>query len=109
VFQLAVRVSGDHVCIIHMATSGLGNRVDEVEDLDPSMTGKVNGSGATVRFSSTWGGTGTAVLRVEGNALHWKVGAKDNGESLIPDEEVLTRMPAGPYDRLPECGRGGQD
>jgi hypothetical protein len=43
------------------------------------------------------------MLRVEGNALHWKVSAKDKGESGIPDEEVLPRIPAGPYDRMPEC------
>jgi uncharacterized protein len=104
VFELAIQVNGAHVCIIHMATAGLGNRVDEVEDLQPSMTGKVNGNVATVRFRSAWGGTGTAMLRVEGNSLHWKVNAKNKGESWIPDEAVLPRIPAGPYDRMPECG-----
>lgn len=103
VFQLAIQVSGAHVCITHMATSGLGNRVDEVEDLRPSMTGELNGKVATVRFHSTWGGTGSATLRVEGNTLHWKVGAKDDGQSLIADEEVLARVGAGPHDSLPDC------
>lgn len=104
VLMLAIQVSGSHVCITHMATSGLGNRVDEVEDLRPSMTGEQNGKVATVRFHSTWGGTGSATLRVEGNTLHWKVSAKDDGQSLIADEEVLSRVAAGPYDSLPDCG-----
>lgn len=105
VFELAIQVNGDHVCILHMATAQLGNRVDEVEDLKPSMQGEANGKVATVRFRSAWGGTGAAALRVDGNALHWSVSAKDGGESWIPGEAVLQRIPAGPYDRMPECGR----
>ena len=103
VFELAIAVNGDHVCIIHMATAQLGNRVDEADGLAPSMTGKVDGTGATVRFHSSFGGTGTALLRVEGNVLRWKVSAKDDEESWIPDEAVLSRVPAGASDRTPEC------
>jgi uncharacterized protein len=104
-FQLSIVVNGDHVCGLHVVWANMGNRVDEVEDLEPSMTGKADGKAAKVHFSSTWGGTGTAILRVEGNALHWIVSAKDQGESWIPDEAVLQRIPADPYDRMPECRR----
>lgn len=105
VFMLAIRVNGDHVCGAHLATAQLGNRIDLVEGWQPSMTGKINGKAATVQFHSAWGGTGTALLRVEGNTLHWKVSVKDKGESWIPDGEELTRVPAGPFDHLPKCAR----
>lgn len=105
VFRLAIQVIGDRVCIIHMATAHLGNRVDEVEDLTPSMEGKAKGNVATVRFLSSWGGTGTAALRIKGNTLSWNVSTKDGGESWIPDDALLQRIPAGTYDRIPECGR----
>jgi len=104
-FQLSIVVEGNHVCALHVVWANMGNRVDEVEDLQPSMTGKTDGKTATVRFSSTWGGTGTATLRVQGNSLHWKVSGKDNGESWIPDEAVLQRIPAAAYDRMPKCVR----
>jgi uncharacterized protein len=104
-FQLSIVVDGGHVCALHVVWANMGNRIDEVEDLQPSMTGKSDGKVATVRFGSTWGGTGTAILRAEGNSLHWKVSAKDKGESWIPDEAVLQRIPAGPDDRMPECVR----
>lgn len=104
-FQLSIAVEGDHVCALHEVSANMGNRVDEVEDLAPSMTGQADGKVAKVRFRSTWGGTGTAVLQVQGNALHWKVTAKDDGESWIPDEAVLKRIPAVAYDRMPECVR----
>jgi len=104
-FQLSIVVKGDHVCALHVVWANMGNRVDEIEDVQPSMTGKADSNTATVRFSSTWGGTGTATLRVEGGSLHWKVTGKDNGESWIPDEAVLQRIPAVAYDRMPECRR----
>ncbi|TQK11422.1 lysozyme inhibitor LprI family protein [Herbaspirillum sp. SJZ107] len=104
-FELSIVVEGDHVCALHVVWANMGNRVDEIEDVQPSMTGKTDGNRATVRFTSTWGGTGAATLRVEGDSLHWKVTGKDNGESWIPDEAVLQRIPAGAYDRMPECGR----
>jgi uncharacterized protein len=104
-FQLSIVVDGAHVCALHVVWANTGNRVDEVENLQPSMTGKTDGNTATVRFSSTWGGTGTAILRAQGNSLHWKVSVKDKGESWIPDEAVLQRIPAAPNDRMPECVR----
>lgn len=73
--------------------------------MQPSITGKTDGKVATVRFRSSWDGAGTAILRAEGNLLHWKVNAKDGGESWIPDEAVLQRVPAAPYNRMPECVR----
>jgi len=104
-FQLSIVVEGDHVCALHVVWANMGNRVDEIEDVQPSITGKTDGNTATVHFSSTWGGTGTATLRVEGDSLHWKVTGKDQGESWILDEALLQRIPAGAYDRMPECGR----
>jgi uncharacterized protein len=104
-FQLSIVVEGNNICALHVIWANMGNRVDEVEDLQPSMTGKTNGNTATVRFSSTWGGTGTATLRVQGSELHWKVSGKNEGESWIPDEAVLVRVPAVAYDRMPECVR----
>ncbi|MFS2217973.1 lysozyme inhibitor LprI family protein [Telluria sp. Tellsp104] len=104
-FQLSIVVQGDNVCALHVVWANMGNRVDEIEDLQPSMTGKTNGNTATIRFSSTWGGTGTATLRVQGSELHWKVSGKDEGESWIPDEAVLVRVPAVASDRMPECLR----
>lgn len=104
-FQLSIVVEGDKVCALHVVWANMGNRVDEVEDRHPSMTGKTNGNTATVRFSSTWGGTGTATLRVQGGELHWKVSGKDEGESWIPDDAVLVRVPAVAFDRMPECVR----
>jgi uncharacterized protein len=104
-FQLSIVVEGDHVCALHVVWTNMGNRIDEVEDLQPSMTGKTDGNTATVRFSSTWGGTGTATLRVQGNSLHWRVSVKDKKESWIPDEGVLQRIPAAAYDRMPNCVR----
>lgn len=102
-FQLSIIVHGDRICALHVVWANMGNRVDEVEDRQPSMTGKVNGNVATVGFRSTWDGTGTATMRVEGNTLHWKVTAKDEGESWIPDDAVLQRVPADRYDRMPDC------
>lgn len=102
-FQLSIVVNGGRVCALHVVWANAGNRIDEVEDVQPSMTGTTDGKVATVRFRSTWGGTGTAILSAHGNVLHWKVNAKDNGESWIPDEAVLQRTPAAPDDRMPEC------
>ena len=102
-FQLSIVVHGDNVCALHVVWANSGNRVDEVEDLQPSMTGKTDGNTATIRFSSTWGGTGTATLRVQGGELHWKVSGKDEGETWIPDEAVLVRVPAIGFDRMPTC------
>jgi uncharacterized protein len=104
-FQLSIVVEGRRVCALHVVWANMGNRVDEVEDVQPSMTGKADGNMATVRFSSKWGGTGTATLRVEDDSLHWKVTGKDKGESWIPDEAVLQRIPAAAYDTMPECVR----
>lgn len=103
VFVLAIQVQGDHVCITHLATAQLGNRIDASDDMAMSMTGKASGNGATVAFTSSWGGTGTAVLRRDANVLRWQVRSHDAGESWIPPEETLTRMPAGQYDKLPAC------
>lgn len=103
-FVLSIQVRGDHVCVIHLATAQMGNRVDEVDGLAPSMTGKAGANAATVHYASNWGGTGTATLRVDGNLLRWKVTAKDGGETWIPQEETLTRVPAAQRSRLPACG-----
>lgn len=104
-FQLSIVVEDDNICALHVVWARMGNRVDEVEDLQPSMTGKTNGNTATVRFNSTRGGTGIATLRVQGSELRWKVSGKDEGESWIPDEAVLVRVPAVAFDRMPECVR----
>lgn len=104
VYELSIMVQGSRVCILHAATAHLGNRVDEDEGLEPSMTGVMDAAGnATVHYRSAWEGTGTATLRVEGGALHWKVTSKVDGQSSIPDEAVLARVAAGPFDRMPEC------
>lgn len=105
VFQLWITVSGDRICIDHLATGRLGNRVDQTQTLEPSMNGTADGASATVRFVSAWEGTGTASLRVQGNTLYWKVDTKDQGESWIPDEAVLSRAPAGAHGRMPACRR----
>lgn len=91
------------VCALHAVSANMGNRVDEVEDLQPSMTGTTDGNDATVHFRSTWGGTGTAVLHIEGKSLHWKATPENQEPSYIPDDAVLQRVPAGPGDRMPEC------
>jgi uncharacterized protein len=103
-FWLAIAVNGEQVCIIHRATGQMGNRVDEADDFDPSMTGKIDARGAKVQFRSSYGGMGTALLHADRNVLHWKVSAKDGGRSWIPDEEVLPRVPASLDDRMPKCG-----
>lgn len=102
-FQLSVVARGDRICALHVVWANMGNRIDEVEDRQPSMDGTVKGGVATVGFRSTWGGTGTATMRVEGNTLHWKVKTKNAGDSWIPDDAVLQRVPADRYDRMPEC------
>lgn len=104
-FQLSIMVEGHRICALHVVWANMGNRVDEVEDEQPSMTGKTDGNMATVRFSSKWGGTGTATLHVEDHSLHWKVTGKDKGESWIPDEAVLQRIPAAASDTMPACVR----
>jgi uncharacterized protein len=103
VFTLDIAIHRNRVCVSHTATGLLGNRVDGGLDAQPSMTGKIKDKVATVRFRSRWGGAGTASMRVEAGKLHWKVLAKNKGESGIPDEGVLVRVPAGPYHRLTHC------
>lgn len=102
-FQLSIVVLGGRICALHAVSANMGNRVDEVEDRQPSMTGTTAGNDATVHFRSTWGGTGTAVLHIEGKALHWKATPGNQEPSYIPDDAVLQRVPAGPSDRMPEC------
>lgn len=103
VFMLRIQAHGNLACVIHMATAQLGNRVDEGEGTDPTMTGTIAGDAATVHFTSGWGATGTATLRVQGNQLVWKITAQDAGQTWMPKAETLTRVPAGQYDLLPAC------
>ncbi|GGX86332.1 hypothetical protein GCM10007386_16430 [Pseudoduganella dura] len=103
VFMLAIQVDGDRVCIAHLATAQLHNRVDGSDDFEMSMEGNASGSMASVRYRSAWGGTGTATLRVDRNTLRWKVETKDEGRSWIPDAAELRRVPARGYDSLPKC------
>lgn len=104
-FQLSIVVDGERVCGLHVVWARMGSRIDEVEGEEPSMTGVARGNAATVRFRSTWDGSGTASLRADGDTLVWKVSTKGAGESWIPDEAVLQRIPAGPTDRMPACPR----
>jgi uncharacterized protein len=105
VFTLAIQMNGDQVCITHMATAQMHNRVDGGVDDDVSMTGHASGKVASVKFRSAWGGAGTATLRIDRNVLDWKVETKDGGTSWIPDVAELRQIPAARYERLPECAR----
>ncbi|RZA16819.1 MAG: DUF1311 domain-containing protein, partial [Proteobacteria bacterium] len=49
-FQLSIVVEGSHVCALHVVWANMGNRVDEMEGVQPSMTGKTDGDTATVSF-----------------------------------------------------------
>jgi uncharacterized protein len=102
-FYLAIRTSGNRVCVSHVASAHARGHIDEADRQAPSMLGKMDGNVANVRFGSAFGGHGTATLQIEGNVLHWQVIDHDEGESWIPSGAVLHRVPAGQYVRLPPC------
>ncbi len=103
VFTLAIQMDGDRVCVAHLATAQLHNRVDGSDDFEMSMEGNARGGMASVRYRSGWGGTGTATLRVDRNTPRWKVETTDEGRSWIPDAAELRRVPARGHDSLPKC------
>ena len=102
-FYLVIRVKGDRLCAVHSVSVHAGGHYDEASDLRPSMMGKVNGNVANLRFESSFGGTGTAALRVGENVLQWGVTTQDGGESWIPHKAELHRIPAGLSDQMPAC------
>ena len=92
IFHLDLRTHGDQVCAKVLASAHGGNKVEEDEDVEPpSIVGRFQGAGATVAYTSNWGGHGVASIRVEGPSLSWRVLWHDAGESYIPSQAVLHR------------------
>jgi hypothetical protein len=56
----------------------------------PTIIGTVKDGIGTVLYTSTFGGKGTAEIRMQGNKLHWKI-VQDSGESLFPKTATLVR------------------
>ena len=103
-FYLAIRIEGDRLCAAHSVSTHAGGHVYNSEDRNPSIIGRVKGKDAKIRFESSFGGTGTATLRVNGDMLHWEITTQDGGEHWLPHEAELHRIPAGPSDQMPACG-----
>ena len=93
-FFLELWTKRNAVCGFHTATAQLGNRVDEGDQLDgnPTITGTVDGTSATVTFRSAWGATGTATLQVEGDKLQWKILTQSEGMSWVPKMATLDKQ-----------------
>lgn len=102
-FELSLQTVGDRICGLHSATAHMGNRVDEDEGNEPSISGKVSGNTASVTFHSNWGGAGQATLVREGNTIHWKIISHDDQQSWIPMEATLLYQPPEPKTWLPKC------
>lgn len=102
-FDLQLWSEGGLICGTHAATAHLGNRVDEDEDWGPSIAGLLKGNSASVRFRSSWGGTGHASIRLEAGALYWDVLDHDAGTSWIPDHAVLSRKANDHPQKPPVC------
>jgi hypothetical protein len=102
-FQLNLQADGDRLCGLHSATAHLGNRVDEDEGNEPSISGRISGNTASVTFQSSWGGTGQATLVRQGNMIRWKVTSHDDQQSWIPMDATLLYQPTGPRVWLPKC------
>jgi hypothetical protein len=82
---------GKHLCGVHLATSHGQNRIDGGNgDVVPSIIGVITGDTARVTYQSSFGGTGTAKIRVHRGNLQWDV-VEGTGESYIPDHEILPR------------------
>jgi hypothetical protein len=92
-FTLKIFVKGSTLCALHAATAQMGNRVDEVEGPEPSITGQVVGPSAKANFSSSWGAKGTASLELKGETLEWKLRSQDGGRLWIPSTAALLRVP----------------
>lgn len=92
-FALRLRVEGKQLCGVHSSVAQFGNRIDEPDGNEPSLAGRQQGDEATVHFTSAFGATGTATLRLVRGRLHWSVESQSEGESWLPTAAVLHRVP----------------
>ena len=102
-FTLRILVKGSTLCALHAATAQMGNRVDESEGPEPSITGRVVGTNAKITFSSSWEAKGTASLVLKGEILEWKLLSQEGSRHWLPSEAALMRVPDSTWGSNLKC------
>jgi hypothetical protein len=102
-FTLRILVKGSTLCALHAATAQMGNRVDESEGPEPSITGQVVGTTAKATFSSSWEAKGTASLELKGESLEWKLLSQEGGRHWLPRTATLLRVPDSTWGNNLKC------
>ena len=88
-FALHLVVQGKKICGLHASVAQMGNRVDELNGVEPSIEGTVRTDGARVKFQSSFGGTGIATLKSSGKGLTWEILSQDEGTNWLPPKATL--------------------
>ena len=102
-FTLRILVKGSTLCALHAATAQMGNRVDESEGPEPSITGRVVGTNAKITFSSSWEAKGTASLVLKGDIPEWKLLSQEGSRHWLPSEAALMRVPDSTWGSNLKC------
>ncbi|HZS08514.1 MAG TPA: hypothetical protein VFD58_27015 [Blastocatellia bacterium] len=92
-FGIDLVQKGDRLTGWHSAVTSNASRVDAVErgSDEPSIRGRIEGTTATVTFTSGYGdGKGKARLMLQDGKLQWQI-TESTGEHYLPDKAVLSR------------------
>ncbi|KQW44671.1 MULTISPECIES: hypothetical protein [unclassified Roseateles] len=103
-FWLGLQANGASVCGFHIATGQMGNKVDGADEVAPTIAGSLIGAAGQVSFLNARGAKGTAVVRLSGDQLEWRV-LQQSGTTWIPEHAVLTRQPTRSASRTCQPGR----
>jgi hypothetical protein len=102
-FAIRLFVRGGEVCGKHSSVAMQGNKVDEMDDSEPSLTGTMDGSIAKISFNSAFGGSGWAQVSSTGKTLNWRI-TKDDGVHYLPPKVTLQRVRSGQWGSKLSCG-----
>jgi hypothetical protein len=86
-FTLTLWSAGHKLCGELKSTGSYTRKVD-----DSDISGSIKGNTASVRFQSSWGGSGTAVIRVAGKRLYWHIMGEPVGENYVWNDAVLLKQ-----------------
>jgi hypothetical protein len=91
-FTLDLYQRGSHMEGLYHAITRNASRLDT----DSPVEGTASGATATVRWTSGYSGVkGTALLRLSGRTLSWRIPHPPTGEYWAPDKATLHRNPVG--------------
>jgi hypothetical protein len=92
-FLLELMQEGTRLQGAHLIVAQQGLRIDASEDQnDVTIAGSIHGDMAEIRFSSSFGGSGRAVMVCSRNKVEWRI-IDAAGKHWFPDKATLRPLP----------------